>query len=193
MSEFEEPISQAAREFARLVRAVPADLLGAPTPCTEYDVRGLCNHLLFWLPRLLTAAVKQSPLPLGDGEQAADLVVGNWSERLATQAVELADALRDPRAWEGTTSVGGGELPGAMVGRMALCEFVVHGWDLATATGVPLNVEPEVAAAAQRVLTEIGEQGRQFKVFGPEVPLDADASVLDRVLALSGRDPSWRP
>ncbi|NIJ10107.1 uncharacterized protein (TIGR03086 family) [Saccharomonospora amisosensis] len=193
MTELKEPISCAAREFGQIVRAVPADKLQAATPCDEYDVRGLCNHLLFWMPRLLAAVSKDTPAPLGDGERAAELVVGDWADRLAAQALELADALRDPAAWQGSTSIAGGELPAAMVGRMALCEFVVHGWDLAAATGLPARYESDVAVAAEQVMREIGEQGRQFKAFGPEVPLGDDASVLDRVVALSGRDPAWRP
>ncbi|EHR53139.1 TIGR03086 family protein [Saccharomonospora marina XMU15] len=193
MSELKEPISRAAREFAEIVRAVPADKLAAATPCEEYDVRGLCNHLLFWMPRLLAAAAKRPPEPLGEGERAAELVVGDWADLLAAEAVELAEALRDPAAWQGSTSIAGGDLPAAMVGRMALCELVVHGWDLATATGVPARYESGAAEAAEQVMREIGEQGRQLKAFGPEVPLGDDASVLDRVVALSGRDPAWRP
>ncbi|PXY31160.1 TIGR03086 family metal-binding protein [Prauserella muralis] len=192
MSGLAEPIATAAAEFRGVVRGLRADQLSLPTPCAEYDVRGLLNHLLYWAPRLLAAARKAPPPPPEPREEASRLVTGDWSDRLVTCAGELASALRQPEAWQGTTTMGWSELPASMIGRMVLCEFVVHGWDLATATGRPLRCERSVAVAAERVMRELGESGRARNVFGPEVPIAADAPALEKALAMSGRDPSWR-
>lgn len=195
MSQHREPTALAAARFRAVVDAVSAspDRLGLPTPCEHYDVRDLLNHLLYWAPRLLAAARKEPPPAADGGEEAVDLVTGDWAAVLSRQVDDLAAALREPGAADGVTTMGGGELPASMIGGMVLCEWAIHGWDLAVATGVPFTCDPEIAAAVEQVMRGMAEQGRQMKVFGPEVPLDGETSPLRRALALSGRDPAWAP
>lgn len=191
-----EPLDAAAVEFARLVRelgALPAESLSKPTPCADYDTRGLLNHVLYWSPRLIVAARKESPLPEEGGREATNLVTGDWANRMAEQTGDIAAAFRDPAAWEGMTSLAGGRLPAGMLGQMAVCEFVLHGWDLATASGMPFQPSQEVADAALTVMRAIGEGGRKMGAFGPEVPVPETASSLERAIGLSGRDPAWTP
>ncbi len=102
------------------------------------------------------------------------------------------NAWREPEAWEGITAAGGVELPGAVAGVVALDELVVHGWDLAVATGQPY------AASDAEVLAAIGLASsfpapRDGSLFGPIVPVPDDAPPLDRLLGLTGRPPTWRP
>ncbi|PRX50506.1 uncharacterized protein (TIGR03086 family) [Prauserella shujinwangii] len=193
MSEWEVPIKLAAGEFRGVVLGVRPEQLAEPTPCAGYDVRGLLNHVLYWAPRLTAAARREPPPPSDGGEVAADLVTGDWQGRLGTLTDELVAALAAPGATEGTTTMGGGELPAAMVAAMELCELVIHGWDLARATGQPFDCAPEAVAAAEEAMRGMAEQGRAMGVFGPEVPVRPEAGPLERTLALSGRDPSWRP
>jgi uncharacterized protein (TIGR03086 family) len=68
---------------------------------------------------------------------------------------------------------------------------VLHGWDLAKATGQELTVDPDLAEAVHAGVIEFAEQGKDYGIFGDPVPVPDSASVLDRALAHSGRDPNW--
>jgi uncharacterized protein (TIGR03086 family) len=159
-------------------RISPEDL-GRPTPCREWDVRGLVGHLLEWGPPLEGAARKEAVAPGGgDGDVRAQL------ERLAA-------AWGEADAWDGGTVMGGIEMPADLVGGMVLGEFVLHGWDLARGIGVPVAFSGDVLRLMYDEVARSAEQGRAMGVYGPEVPVPADAAMFDRVLALSGRDPFW--
>ena len=110
---------------------------------------------------------------------------------MAADLSALADAWDAPDAWEGMTQAGGQELPGAMAGRIALDELVVHGWDIAQATGQRFDCEAvtlgEVEATVQQVRG--GNDGDIPGLFGPVVAVADDADALERVLSLTGRDP----
>ncbi|MFD2083567.1 hypothetical protein [Actinopolymorpha cephalotaxi] len=76
---------------------------------------------------------------------------------------------------------------------MLFDELVLHGWDLAVATGQSLDCPDDVARAAYDATARSAEQAREMGLFGPPVEVPTRASELDRVLALSGRDPRWTP
>lgn len=80
-----------------------------------------------------------------------------------------------------------------MVGGVVLTELVVHGWDLARATGQDAEWPDDVLEFVRGDLAKRIEQGRQRGMFGPEVALPVGASALARLLGLSGRDPHWKP
>jgi uncharacterized protein (TIGR03086 family) len=193
MAELYPLMISAAREFKQLAATVREDQLTAPTPCAEYDVRALLNHLLYWGPWLEAAARKGPPPAETRGESEVDLTVGDWAASWEKQVDGLVDAFGRPGAWEGTTTMGGGELPASMVGEMVFGEFVVHAWDLARGTGRPWHCDAEVADAAYTATAGMAEQGRQMGIFGPEIPVPDSAPALDRLLGLSGRDPDWTP
>lgn len=189
-----EIIAAAAAPFRETCRTVSAGQLDAPTPCAEFTVRQLVNHLLFWGPSLRAAAAKVTQPPPAEREQDVDLVNDDWREALLRQTESLVSAWQEPAAWEGSTHVGGAmELPGAMVGGMVLTEFVVHGWDLARATGTSPDWDADVLKYALDFLNSTAELGRQYGAYGPAVPVPAEASTLDVALGLSGRDPGWVP
>lgn len=175
-----------------LIRTIETDQLGAPTPCREYDVGQLVNHLLFWGPSLEGAARKESIPPPEDDDRDIVLTHGDWAVALEAQLERLVAAWSEPVAWEGTTTMGSPmELPAPMVGGMVLGELVVHGWDLARATGQQPQWAAEIIETTHQQMAEIAEQGRQMGVFGPEVPVPKTGSTLDRMLGLTGRDPQW--
>jgi uncharacterized protein (TIGR03086 family) len=76
---------------------------------------------------------------------------------------------------------------------MVLGEFVVHGWDLARATGHDVTWDDTVLEFALEWLVQTAEQGRAMGVYGAAVPVPENAPVLDRLLGLTGRDPQWTP
>ncbi|HEV2780887.1 MAG TPA: TIGR03086 family metal-binding protein [Actinophytocola sp.] len=185
-------MEEAARAAIGVVRNVKADQLALPTPCHDWDVRTLANHLTFWTAfRSEVAARKQTPPP--GNENDVDYVTDDWPRVFERQLNKAVAAWAEPGAWEGVTGLAGGQSPAPFIGKMMIGELVVHGWDLARATGQSLTVSPELAEHVYDGVVEFAEQGREYKIFGEPVPVPESASVLDKALALSGRDPSWTP
>jgi uncharacterized protein (TIGR03086 family) len=89
------------------------------------------------------------------------------------------------------TSAAGVPLPGEVAGLVALDELVVHGWDLAVATGQPYSPSVEEVDAAMSFVTAF-DAPRDGGLFGAIVPVPDDAPALERLLGLTGRDPAWR-
>jgi uncharacterized protein (TIGR03086 family) len=87
---------------------------------------------------------------------------------------------------------GGVDFPGEVAGIVALTEVVIHGWDLAVATGQHYDVDPATLDAVLPHVTAIAAEGPVEGLFGPAVPITDDAPLLERVIALSGRDPARR-
>ena len=170
-----------------VVRGVKPDQLDSPTPCGDWTVRHLLDHLLEWGPALVAAGRK--PEPAAAGRKAEPDPTGDDLEAVYD---DLVTAWSDPAAWEGTTRVGGPqELPAAMIGGMVLVEVVVHGWDLARATGQDVDWDPGLLEVVHREIAATAEMGREMGVYGPPVPVDESEPVLARALGLTGRDPHW--
>ena len=173
-------MSTAAGALADVVRAIESDQLTNPTPCTEFDVRELVHHLLYWGPSLEAAARKENVSP-------SDVEVTDWRGALLAQLDRTVDAWAPESAWKGETSMG----PARVVGEMLVGELAVHAWDLARATGQTLDLPGDLLAYLYDGIAAGAEQGREMGLYGPEVPVPADAPLLDRILGLTGRDPAW--
>jgi uncharacterized protein (TIGR03086 family) len=121
---------------------------------------------------------------------AANLEAG-WRDRLTRDLATLAEAWRDPAAWEGMTSAAGVPLPGPVAGLVALDELLVHGWDIAVAIGQSYAPSVEDTEAALSFVATF-DAPRDGNLFGPVVHVPDNAPALDRLLGLAGRDPKWR-
>jgi uncharacterized protein (TIGR03086 family) len=187
-------IARAAAPLAEIIRSITPDQLGCRTPCAEYDVRELANHLLFWGPCLEGAARKESvPLP-AETETDVDLIGGSLVTALEAHLDRIVAAWSLPGAWQGSTQLGGPmELPAPQIGGMVVAELVVHGWDLARATGQDLTLDDDLLEYLHEEVAKTAEQGREMGVYGPEATLPATAPLMDRILGLTGRDPGWTP
>ncbi|MDT0266955.1 TIGR03086 family metal-binding protein [Streptomyces sp. DSM 44915] len=187
------------RRVAELLPGVADGHLDGPTPCPGMPVRDLLGHLL-GLTLAFRAAARKEFGPLTDTDPNSPdapppSLDGDWRGRLADQLAELATAWQDPAAWRGQTRAGGIDLPGEVAGAVALNEVLVHGWDLARATGQPYDVDPAAAEVATALLAADADdpEARQGDPFGPALPVPAGATPLTRVIALAGRSPSWTP
>jgi uncharacterized protein (TIGR03086 family) len=190
MTDSSRLLAPAAAEFLRVAGGLTD--LGARTPCAGYDVRALLNHLLYWGPWLIAAGRRSDPPVPGVTEADAGLVAEDWLAALEKQTGTLVDVFSAPAAWTGMTALGSASLPSAVVGEMVLGEFVLHGWDLAAASGQKLACPAETALAVHAAAEAMGAQARSMGVYGPLVPVPPDASPLDLALGASGRDPAWR-
>lgn len=171
---------------------VSDDRLDDPTPCRAYTVGELRNHVLGWLTFFAAA--------LNDPGGATDRPVPDtWEPAVGEEpagVVERASAAIISAVESGVADdivvMSQARMAGRGVLAMALGEYIVHGWDLATATGRPWLVDSEAADAARTFLegTVAPEyRGEDSGFFGDEVTAPDDASPLERLLCFAGRDP----
>jgi len=172
-----------------VVAGVRDDQLADPTPCSGTSVAGMLDHLVGLTVAFRLGAEKQ-PQTGGPSADATSLP-GDWRTRLPAQLGALVEAWKNPAAWEGMTEVGGAQLPGGVMGVVALNEVLVHGWDLAVATGQPYPADQESAEVCLAFVAGGPEDGGG--IFGPVVPVPDDAPVLERLLGRTGRSPAWTP
>lgn len=184
--------SPAARSLAAVVDGITEDQFTDPTPCAGLTVRDLLAHVVGLSEAFRQAATKEAighsaPPPSGTDSPLPD----DWQTRIPAQLDALTAAWRAPEAWEGETEAGGVVMPAAVMATVALDELVVHGWDLAVATGQNLSVTPDDLAILIEFLGETDPEGTPG-LFGPVVSVAADAPAFERLLGLTGRDPGWR-
>ena len=188
-------LGPAAVRMADLVRNVTDDQLAGPTPCPDYSLGDLIDHVGGLALAFTGAAAKDvggsgAQGPSGDAARLVD----DWRTRIPADLAALAEAWRDPEAWTGMTSAGGVALPGEVAGLVALDELVVHGWDVARASGQPYDCD-EASLGAVRGFVEQssapGQEEARQGLFGPVVDVPAGAPLLDRVIGLTGRNPDW--
>jgi uncharacterized protein (TIGR03086 family) len=187
----------ASRRMADLVERVPDDMLDGPTPCPAYTLGDLIDHVSGFALAFTAAARKATP-PGSQGRASGDAsrLGHDWRSRLPRELDDLAEAWRDPTAWTGETRAGGIDLPGEIAGLIALDELVVHGWDVARASGQTYTCDQDLLQAVHDFLSSFappGQEATRDGIFGPAVPVAGDAPLLDRVIGLSGRDPAWSP
>ncbi|MGW7354174.1 TIGR03086 family metal-binding protein [Streptomyces sp. NPDC054784] len=181
-------LGAASARAVPVVGAVPDDRLGAATPCAEYDVRALLNHLFSVVVNFQALAAKGDTDLARTPDRVAD---DGWRERFAAETGRLAAAWAAPGAEEGTA--GRMEMPARTVGSLAVLDLTVHGWDLARSVGVPFTPDPACVTEMTALLDGLAPTARRMGVFAEPAPVPADASPFDRLLAATGRDPGWRP
>jgi uncharacterized protein (TIGR03086 family) len=178
-----------------IVTNIRDDQLGDPTPCPEATVADLLDHL-GGLALAFRASALKEPLP-GDGNPQADgsRLEDGWREDIAERLGALAEAWRDPAAYGGMTQAGPIEMPAEVAALVALDEVVVHGWDLARATGQPYDLDDASVRAclAFAASFEVPGGAPDDSPFGPPVPVPDGAPALDRLAGATGRDPAWTP
>lgn len=190
-------LTPATERLAGLVANVRDEQLEAPTPCEAMTVATMLDHIAGLSLAFTLAAAKEEP----EGGSVAPTSDGaNLSPDFRSEVPELlrglAAAWRSSGAWSGMTRAGGVDLPGEVGGLVALDEVVLHGWDLAVATGQPYDVDAATAEAVHEFVSGFagpGHEDERAGLFGPEVPVADDAPLFDKILGMAGRDPRWVP
>jgi len=178
--------------IAVLLDALPDGADGDPTPCTDYTVADLRSHVVSW-STAFGAGFSDSA---GQAPDAAGITVeGTGSSQVRAAGEQIAAGIAAGGADRDLTLADGNAMPGGMALAMTLWEYQVHGWDLAVATGqgwapAPDAVEGSIAFADQMLTPDFQGEGKSFAA---RVSVAADAPAIDRLVALSGRDPQWSP
>ncbi|MFD4140028.1 TIGR03086 family metal-binding protein [Streptomyces sp. NBC_00390] len=183
-------LTECAAEAARIAHGVAAGRLPAPTPCTDWDVRGLANHLVLYTSHGLEHRALRKPLPdaLASRDFTADT---DWAARYAAQLDRALTAWSDPVVWEGEVDLGFTTMPAAEIASLITKELAVHGWDLARATGQDHRISDGAGALVLAVVEQHADVYRQYDGFATPVPAPDSAPAFRRALAATGRDPGW--
>jgi uncharacterized protein (TIGR03086 family) len=169
-----------------LVSGVTEDQWDLETPCPDYDVRALLNHLIGWI-QVFDAGCHDRTFdgdpssyqfgsePAAEFRTAADSLVAGWESLGFDRQVRIMS----------------GEMPSEMAFNITVMEYLTHGWDLAIATSqrVPFTEQEadETLARARRTLPP--ETRGDGSAFGEVVPVSEAAPAVDRLVAFLGRRP----
>jgi uncharacterized protein (TIGR03086 family) len=182
-------LEQQVGRTGKLVAGVSSDQLSASTPCPGFDVRALLNHIVGGQLLLVRAAAGETT----SGGDLPDVIGDDPTSAYELSAKELVETFRDPDVLTRTFNLGGNETPGDQALGIAIMEAVVHGWDLATATGQDATIDPSLATGMLQTLRDGGfiENWRnpEGNPFAPEVTVDDSASPGDKLVAYLGRTP----
>lgn len=176
----------ALEEFDRRVRAVRSDQWHEPTPCSDWDVRMLVDHLVteqLWVPLLLDGATVEDVGDRFDGDQLGDDPVAAWARASAA----AREAFAAPGALHRPVELSYGRRPAEGYCEEMTMDLAVHAWDLARGIGADEQLDPDLVAAVHEGVQRHAEALASTGLFDPPVPVGEDADTRTRLLALLGR------
>ncbi len=180
MSEVLERYARVADGFGARLAGVRPDQWDDPTPCTDWDVRALVEHVIDTHGRVAASVGGAAPAEDAPGASPE----ARW--RAATERVR-AD-LADPERATATVSGMFGEQPfESLVGRLLCADTLFHTWDLARATGQDEHLDPESVEVARAFLEPVDESIRRPGGFAPKIEPPPDADPQTRLLNFGGR------
>jgi uncharacterized protein (TIGR03086 family) len=174
-----------------IVEGTTSAQLDRPTPCTAWDVRALLNHIVgtLWAAQALLSDTSV-PYGLGPGALPDTDLVGDDPVAAYNKGADAARAAASASgALERSHQTPMGEMPGAGLAGFASLDLVVHGWDLARATGQSASFDDELVAHclgfAQQVITD----QMRGPLIGPPVSVPDTAPPIERLAGFMGRHP----
>lgn len=179
-----ERIERATAECGDAVTGVKPDDLSKPTPCSEFNVKELLNHIIAGLGMLRTAASG------GDAKPPESNIVGDDpAKQYAEARSELLEVLKEPGVFDKPWSMPFGQMPGKMMAGIAFMEHLTHAWDVRKATGQSTELPEDVVNECLELVQPMDQMLRMPGVCGPAVPVGDDATPTQKLVAFMGRKP----
>lgn len=175
--------------FDRLVGRIRDEHWDQPTPCSEWTVRDLLNHLVYeqlWVPDLLAGKTVAEIGDRYDGDVLGEEPIERW--RTTSQAAR--EAWLQPGVLSRDVYLSRGPTPATQYGWEMVLDLAVHGWDLARGIGGPSPISDDVAETLLPLFAEQVSAFQGLGIFDPPVPVPDTATPHDKLIALSGRDPA---
>lgn len=185
MTETKELYQRALDRYGKLVHGVRDEQWHGPTPCTEWDVRALVNHLVsenLWMPPLL---VGKSIADVGsslDGDLLGIDPKAAWDR----SAEEVSGAVQDVPL-DQTVHLSYGDVPAEHYISEVFTDLAIHGWDLARAIGADEAMDPETVDVLYGYFKPKEDQLKASGAFGPKVVPPSGADKQTELLAVFGR------
>jgi len=176
----------ASDTFDEKLHQVPGDAWDSATPCSEWDVRAVVNHVVGehrWVVPLMARKTIDDVGPELDGDLLGDDPAAAWHHATGPSH----DAFAQPGAMDGTVHLSYGDERASAYCEQLIFDNLVHAWDLARVAGVDDELPPELVEWGIGWATPILPMLTGSGVFGEVIPVDADADSQTRLLALVGR------
>jgi uncharacterized protein (TIGR03086 family) len=173
----------------KVVANVDQPRLTSMTPCDDYTVQQLMNHIVGWV-QVFEAGCNGRTF---QGDPSAYVCGPDAAEEFARLAASVVAGWKEFGFDREVQISGGSMMPAAMVFNMTAMEYMAHGWDLASATGQPnpySEAEASEVLARARVTLPPEYQGEGM-AFGAVVPVAEGAPAIDQLIGFLGRDPKW--
>lgn len=193
MTDQRETLRYAIDHAGGVVAATTDDVLGRPTPCDEFDVRTLLNHLDAVVRRI--AHIMDGGAPFDVPSIAEGFADGDRDARWKADVIALGERLDDDSVLDRVLTLPFGTMPGSAAIGHYVRELTTHAWDLAIAIGRRDVLDDALARGCLPTMMEaLPADPRGAPIpFGPVVAVGADATPYEQLVAWMGRDPQWRP
>jgi uncharacterized protein (TIGR03086 family) len=177
---------EALASTRRVVADIDPDQMGEPTPCSDWNVRELLNHVIsgnYWASELARGATIEGVGSRLDGDQLGDDLLRSYDR----SAEAAAAAFEAPGALDAPCAVSYGPVPGSVYAGHRFIDILIHGWDLATATGQDRTLDPALVDACWAVVEPQEGLLRGSGQFGDEITISPNADPQTHLLAALGR------
>jgi uncharacterized protein (TIGR03086 family) len=178
--------ARAMESTQRHVAAVREDQWTAVTPCREWNVRDIVNHVVsenLWAAELFRGKTIQAVGNRLDGDLVGDDPIGAYTRSVAS----AKPAVEAPGAMEATCHLSYGDETGAEYARQLFMDILIHGWDIAKATGQDTGLDPDLVADCLPIAERLTAKWRSAGIFGEKLEVAPDADRQTKLLALAGR------
>jgi uncharacterized protein (TIGR03086 family) len=173
-------LGQVGPLLAGVVGNITSDDLDRPTPCSEFTVRGVLQHMIGGATLFAAAYRQETP----SEPDLSDVLAG-----FGPAMENLFGALTAPGALDQKIAAPFGEVPGEAFARYIALDGLIHGWDLATATGQPYNPPDDLVAEIEAYAHQAVDPLRDGDAFSEAVEPAPDATPIERLAAYTGRRP----
>lgn len=173
--------------FEERLHEVPPGGWHGGTPCTDWDVHALVNHIvgeLAWMPPILAGRTIAEVGDRFDGDLLGDDPLSAWR----TARSEAAAAAAEPGARERTVHLSFGDLPGGEYLDQVTSDLTIHTWDLARAVGADEHLDDDLVGAVYEFMAPQADQWRGAGVFAEAVDTPAGADLQAQLLGITGRN-----
>jgi len=172
-----------------VVLAVDPDQHDLPTPCADFDVAELLEHVALWI-QVFDSAVNNKELGFNPNDHR---IAADWHRIFVEATKSIISGLND-LGIDRQMTMTSAPMPGEFILNMLLMEYVGHSWDLARACGIdPPHDEPEAAAALEAATSIVLPEHRGSPMFAQVFDVAPDTPAIERFVAFLGRDPAWSP
>jgi uncharacterized protein (TIGR03086 family) len=171
-----------------VLAGIADDQLGEPTPCAEYTVGDVVDHV-DQVCRGATALALQHLDGVQDAGAGLDVVhlESGWHARVRDHVCSVGEAWNDPAVWKRAEGVPGSGLSAEVWGKITLTELVVHAWDIARATGQTFALPELTLIACLDHVKMFIPNAPVPGLWGPPQEAGPDATIIDRIVAITGR------
>jgi len=172
--------------FGQRLYAIEDDQWHNPTPCSDWDVRTLCNHLVYeslWTPPIFDGMTITDVGDRFEGDLLGDDPRAAW-HRSAGPAI---DAVQEPGAMDRIVHLSFGDVPGREYASQLFADYLIHSWDLARATNGDDKLDPELVDACTTWFESVEEAYRAGGAIGPRPEIPEGADPQTKLLAMFGR------